>query len=174
MKLPRLKMPTVRWDLLANLAPGKPAKAAPAPRPTVSRRAFNQREASTPKRLRLRDMALIWAGAAVFAAAAIGLVHLRMSTRDDEIETRRLQDQLLVQRDLSKDLEAGLGTLQRREVLREVAITSLGMVEPSPENVGELTIDNAAWRSWRMAETRARQRLEANASSASTGRKEVR
>lgn len=163
MKLPSFKMPrwgvsTVRWDVLKSLS-ARGGATAPAPRPTVSRKAFAQPVASAPTRLRLRDMALIWACAAFFAASGIGLVHLRMSTRDDQIETRRLQDQLLVQRDLAKELEAGLGTLQRREVLREVAVATLGMVEPAPESVGELAIDDEAWKSWRVAEARARERL---------------
>lgn len=155
-----MKLPTIRWDLLKKLAPGR-AAAGPAPRASVSRRAFNQREVAAPRRLRLRDMALIWAVAGMFAATGIALVHIRMSTRDDEIETRRLQDQLLVQRDLAKELEAGLGTLQRREVLRDVAVSTLGMVEPAPDAVGELTIDESAWRGWRVAEATARQKLDA-------------
>lgn len=74
-----------------------------------------------------------------------------------------------MQRDLAKELEASLGTLQRREVLREVAIGTLGMVEPGPESVGELTIDDTTWKSWRVAEARARERMESTATPGEAG-----
>ncbi|MEO8377343.1 MAG: hypothetical protein ABI579_06705 [Candidatus Sumerlaeota bacterium] len=75
-------------------------------------------------------------------------VHSVFSLRDDEMETRRLQELAQQRRDKYKSMTSRLAQLQRTEVLRTTAEGSLGMAIPEPQSMETLTISTETNERW--------------------------
>ncbi len=88
---------------------------------------------------------------AMITAGGLLKVHTVFEARDLEMETRRLQEVAQEKRDRYKVLNSRLSSLRRMEVLRGAAQDSLGMIEPAPQAMTTLTIDEGARERWRLA-----------------------
>ena len=78
-------------------------------------------------------------------------VHLVFNARDHEIETHRLQEITRQRRDRHAVLIARTSQLQRGEVLRGAALSSLGMSEPNPLNMETLVVPADVTERWLVA-----------------------
>ncbi len=78
--------------------------------------------------------------AGMISSLGLWRVHLVFTTRDYQMETRRIQDVTQRQHDRMLVLQGRLGELQRDEVLRRTAIEQYGMIDPNPNEVVYLTL----------------------------------
>ena len=141
-----------------------------------SARAARKREKRTgvaPVTLRARDLLVILLAGALATGLGVTIVKMRFQTRDYEIEAARLQELTSARRDEAKRLEARLGLMHRDEVLRETAIEDLGMVDPDPSAVEELTMDETRVAAYRDVQQRSREELETKRQQLADWQKEV-
>lgn len=88
-----------------------------------------------------RGLFSIFAIAAVGAVLGAAQVKVQFDARDYAIEARRVQELTQIRRDEVRKLEARIGGLKAGQNLREVAMGPFGMVEPAPESVSAIEVD---------------------------------
>ena len=118
---------------------------------TSSRRAkksARSNETPAPPPVDTRFLVTLIGVAALFVGLGFLRVHSVFSMRDDEMETRRLQELAQQQRDRYHSLTSRLAQLQRTEVLRTTAEGSLGMAMPEPQAMETLMISNEINERW--------------------------
>jgi len=105
-------------------------------------------EGVAPPPVDARFIAMLAVVSLLFVGLGFLRVHSVFSLRDDEMETRRLQELAQQRRDKFKSLTSRLAQLQRTEVLRTTAEGSLGMAIPEPQNMETLTISTETNERW--------------------------
>ncbi|MCC5875242.1 MAG: hypothetical protein JJU11_03385 [Candidatus Sumerlaeia bacterium] len=95
-----------------------------------------------------RFIAIVVLIGACFAGLGFWRVNTVFTVRDYGIETHRLQELARERRDRETLLVARTSQLQRGEVLRSVAESSLGMSEPSPASIETLKIPAEVTERW--------------------------
>ncbi|MCB2154383.1 hypothetical protein KQI84_05820 [bacterium] len=142
-------------------------------RSTAKSAKIRKRKEPAPVTLRIRDLLAILLAGAMATGMGLTIVKMRFQARDYEIEAARLQELTTARRDEAKRLEARLGLMQRDEVLRETAIEELGMIDPDPSAVEELTMNEERVAAYREAQQEAREELEAKRRQLAAWQKEV-
>lgn len=148
-----------------------PRRRTPAPRRPSrrERRADGQR----PAQLRLGGLMMILLTGGAAAVLGVLQVHAQFAARDYEMEARRVQELARERRDDTKKLQTRLGGLKRDETLREAALGPLGMIEPSPDVIGELVLSPSLISEFERAERQARRKLAAERERLDIFREEV-
>lgn len=95
-----------------------------------------------------RFIAIVVLIGACFAGLGIWRVNTVFTVRDYGIETHRLQELARERRDRETLLVARTSQLQRGEVLRSVAESSLGMSEPSAASIETISIPAEVTERW--------------------------
>lgn len=115
------------------------------------RRRDSRADEVPPPLVGVRFIGVVATVAAVFFALALWRVETVFTIRDNEIETRRLQELTQKRHDRTKALESRISQLQRMEVLRAAAENSLGMVEPESAQIETLVISRETQARWNAA-----------------------
>lgn len=127
--------------------------------PRRGRRRVPLQEKAQPPMVGLRFVGICVAVGALFAALGTWQVHVLFSTRDHEIETKRLQQLVQKRRDQANATLADVARLQRSELLRGEAAGVLGMVEPKPLEVDELVVTAESASRWQAAAEKVRREM---------------
>lgn len=101
-----------------------------------------------PPMVGIRFIAIVTVVGMCFALAGFWRINSVFTARDYEIETHRLQELARERRDRETLLLARTSQLQRGEVLRSVAESSLGMAEPAPAEMETLRIPSEVTARW--------------------------
>ncbi|HMZ51607.1 MAG TPA: hypothetical protein PKH51_00735 [Candidatus Sumerlaeota bacterium] len=97
-------------------------------------------EKAAPAPVDMRFIGVLVVLGMIFIGLGYLRVHAVFSLRDDEMETRRLQELAQQRRDRYKSMTSRLAQLRRTEVLRTAAEGTLGMAIPEPQAMETLTI----------------------------------
>lgn len=125
--------------------------ASEAANPTRRR---NAETPAAPPVVSIPFIAMLVIVGATFVGLGMWRVHTVFQLRDDQMETRRLQELTALRRDRLKALDSRLANLRRSEILLTTGTERFGLSSPTPEDIRTLTVPNETQRRWREAAAR--------------------